>query len=204
MLTFTGSQEDKQAKRSSPSASSRQLVTLMLGIPVAMLSAVRGDYVLAGSLTIALMATTYDKQLVKPLKKVKVKLKIWQMVAGISIAAILMGILQPVTVLAGPTGGGGGAPAPGGGGQGLFSPLQNQTNTVLTQAGANAAASSITGIFGLMNILVAIAGVSAVVYGGYQQSQGHTLRESFTPLAVVLLVYVGCSFVMRLFLGATP
>lgn len=125
------------------------------------------------------------------------------MVAGVSVAAVLMGMLQPMTVLAGPTTP---APAPapgggGGGGQGLFSPLQQQTNNVLTQAGAGAAATSITGIFGLMNILVAIGGVGAVVYGGYQQSQGHTLRESFTPLAVVLLVYVGCSFVMRLFLG---
>ncbi len=201
MLIFTDSQKDEQAKKSSPSASSRQLVTLMLGIPVAMLSATRGDYVLAVSLGIALLATTYDKQVDKLLKKVTVKLKIWQMVAGISIAAVVMGIWQPMAVVAGPA-----TPAPAptsapAGGGGLFSPLQQQTNTVLTQASAGAAATSITGIFGLMNILVAIGGVGAVVYGGYQQSQGHTLRESFTPLAVVLLVYVGCSFVMRLFLG---
>lgn len=183
-----------------PSISSRQLVTLGLGIPVAMLSATRGDYVMAVSLGIALLVTTYDRQVDKLIRKVTVRVKIWQMVIGVSVAAVLIGMLQPMAVLAGPT-----APAPGGGGggggQGLFSPLQQQTNNVLTQAGAGAAATSITGIFGLMNILVAIGGVGAVVYGGYQQSQGHTLRESFTPLAVVLLVYVGCSFVMRLFLG---
>lgn len=198
MLTPTNSQEGYQSKNHSSTTSSRQLVTLGLGIPVAMLSAIRGDYVLAISLLITLSMTTYDKQVNKFVRKVTIKLYFWQMVVGIGMAAVLMGTLQPMAVLAGPPGAP--APAPAGGG-GLFSPLQQQTNNVLTQAGATAAATSITGIFGLMNILVAIAGVSAVVYGGYQQSQGHTLRESFTPLAVVLLVYVGCSFVMRLFLG---
>lgn len=48
-------QKDEQTKKSAPSASSRQLVTLMLGVPVAMLSTIRGDYVLAGSLAIALL-----------------------------------------------------------------------------------------------------------------------------------------------------
>lgn len=183
MLMFTNVQESSQSKKhSSSTISSRQLVTLMLGIPVAMLSATRGDYVLAVSLSIALLATTYDRKLDKLLKKVKVKIRIWQVVAAICTFTVLL-VNKPASAQ-------------------LFNPLQQRTNTVLTQAGASGVATSITGIFGLMNILVAIGGVGAVVYGGYQQSQGHTLRESFTPLAIVLFVYVGCSFVMRLFLGA--
>ena len=86
---------------------------------------------------------------------------------------------------------------------GLFNPLEKETTKVLSQAGATGAGNSILGIFGLLNIIVAIAGVGAVVYGAFQQGQGHTLRESFTPLALVLVVYVGCSFVMRLFLGSS-
>lgn len=170
---------------------SRQLVTLVLGFSILLISTVFHNQVWAGSLFIALIATSFDRQLNQLVKKLNSFIKLWQVEVAIAVTAVFVSLgMSPVNAQA----------VPGGG---LFNPLQQQTNSVLTAAGAGEAGNSILGIFSLMNIIVTIAGVGAVVYGAYQQSQGHTLRESFTPLALVLVVYLGCSFVMRMFLGTT-
>lgn len=162
----------------------RSGATLTLGFAILLISAAFHQQVLAGSLFVTLIGINFEQQLEKGIKKLNFKIKIWQVLVAIVVAAVLVSsAIHPVNAQ-------------------LFNPLQQQTNTVLNSAGAGAAAASITGIFTLMNIVVTIAGIGAVVYGAYNQNQGHSLRESFTPLALVLLVYIGCAFVMRMFLGA--
>ncbi len=162
----------------------RQQVVLTVGFSALIMGTVFHSSMIVGSLFFALIAINFGQQLEKLVKKLNVKIKAWQVLVVIVIAAVFVSsAINPVNAQ-------------------LFNPLQQQTNTVLESAGAGAAGASVTGIFTLMNIVVTIAGIGSVVYGGYNQSQGHSLRESFTPLALVLLVYIGCAFVMRMFLGA--
>lgn len=165
-----------------------QVFALPVGV-LMMLSVALFHPIIAGLLSLTLIATYFKPKLYRLAKKFGLKIKPWQIFTAISASALLISMaVHPASAQT----------APGGG---LFNPLQQQTNSVLTAAGASGVANSIAGIFGLMNILVTVAGVGAVVYGGYQQSQGHTLRESFTPLAVLLMVYIGSSIVMKVFLG---
>jgi len=162
----------------------RHKATLALGLPIIVVATAFHQQVLAGSLYVTLIAISFEHYLEKLAKKLNVKIKLWQVLVAIVVAAVFVSsAINPANAQ-------------------LFNPLQQQTNTVLNAAGAGAAGASVTGIFTLMNIVVTIAGIGAVVYGAYNQNQGHSLRESFTPLALVLLVYIGCAFVMRMFLGA--
>lgn len=159
------------------------LVSLVLGSCSTIISAVLHNPVLVKLLIVTFIATSFEQQIFKLVAYVKKSIKLWQIVIAVVVAGAFIGLgMYPADAQ-------------------LFNPLQQQTNTVLNSAGAGQASASITGIFTLMNIVVTIAGVGAVIYGAYNQNQGHSLRESFTPLALVLLVYIGCSFVMRLFLG---
>lgn len=164
------------------------LLFLILSGSAAEISAAQNP-LLVEILLITFIATSFEQQFLKLVEQIKKNIKLWQIVVAIgTVALLVIWGMHPVNAQA----------APGGG---LFSPLQQQTNSILQASGAGQAGNSILGIFSLMNIIVTISGVGAVVYGAYQQSQGHTLRESFTPLALVLVVYIGCSFVMRMFLG---
>lgn len=165
------------------------IVCLVLTACAAAISTAIHNPTLIEILLVAFIATSFEQQFLKVVEQIKKNIKLWQLavVIGGAVLLIIWG-MHPVNAQVVPNGG-------------LFNPLQTQTNAVLQAAGAGQAGTSLLGIFPLMNILVTIAGVSAVVFGAYQQTQGHTLRESFTPLALVLLVYLGCSFVMRMFLG---
>lgn len=170
------------------------LVSLVLGVCITTISTVMYNPGLVEILLVAQIATSFEKMMFKWVEQLHSYLfkniKLLRIVVAVAIVGLLSGLgMTRVNAQAAPAGGG------------LFNPLQQQTNTVLTQAGVAGAGNSILGIFGLMDIMVTIAGVGGVVYGAYQQGQGHTLRESFTPLALVLVVYIGCSFVMRMFLG---
>lgn len=178
-----------------PKLNPEHLVSLVLGVCITVISAVMHNPGLVEILLVAFIATSFEKTMLKSVQRLYSYLfrniKLLRIVAAVTVVGLLFEWLGMTKVNA--------QAAPSGGG--LFNPLQQQTNTVLTQAGVSGAGNSILGIFGLMDIMVTIAGVGGVVYGAYQQGQGHTLRESFTPLALVLVVYIGCSFVMRMFLG---
>lgn len=162
----------------------RQNITLALGLPILVISMAFHQQVVAGSLFVTLIAISFEHYLEKGVRELNVNIKIWQVLVAIVVAAVFVSsAIDPANAQ-------------------LFNPLQQQTNTVLNAAGAGAASASMAEIFTLMNIVVTIAGIGAVVYGAYNQNQGHSLRESFTPLASVILVYIGCAFVMRMFLGA--
>lgn len=170
-----------------PQNKTDSIVCLILSICVLLISTVMHNQVLVGILTLSFIATSNEQYFLKLIEQLQKNIKFFSViVVAIVIAAICL--LQQAEVMAQASGG-------------LFNPLEKETTKVLTQSGATGAGNSILGMFGLMNILVAVAGIGAIVYGAFQQSQGHTLRESFTPLALVLMVYIGCSFVMRLFLG---
>lgn len=167
------------------SLTSRQKATVSIGFLITLLSAVLHAPGLVGSLVVALVVTHFSKQLTQITNKLSLKIKFWQIAVAILVASLFVALqINPASAQ-------------------LFNPLQGAANNALTQAGASAVSGPITSIFGIMNILVTIAGIGAVVYGGYQQSQGHTLRESFTPLATIIMVFVGCNVVMRVFLGTT-
>lgn len=190
MLMVIRSGKSKQSRKCLPLLNLSQMFALPLGV-LTILSVALFHPIKASLLTLALITIYFKTKLYRLAKKLGVKIKTWQIFTAISASTVFVSLaIYPADAQT----------APGGGG-GLFNPLQQQTNNVLTAAGAGGVASSINGIFGLMNILVAVAGIGAVVYGGYQQTQGHTLRESFTPLAVLLMVYIGCSIVMKVFLG---
>lgn len=165
------------------------IVCLILSICVLLIGTVMHNGVLVGILTLSFIATSSEQQFLLLIRQLQKNILIACLVVGAIVVAAIC-LLQQAPLMAQTSGG-------------LFNPLEKETTKVLSQAGATGAGNSILGIFGLLNIIVAIAGVGAVVYGAFQQGQGHTLRESFTPLALVLVVYVGCSFVMRLFLGSS-
>lgn len=170
------------------------LVSLVLGVCITTISTVMHNPGAVEILLFASIATSFEKTMFKWVEQshsyLFKQIRLRQIVVAFAVVGLLFGLgMTRVNAQAAPANGG------------LFNPLQQQTNAVLTQAGVAGTGNSILGIFGLMNIMVTIAGVGGVVYGAYQQGQGHTLRESFTPLALVLVVYIGCSFVMRMFLG---
>ena len=166
---------------------SDSIVCLVMSACVLLIGTVMHNQALVGILILSFIATSNEQYFLKLIEQLQKNIKFSSVIIGaIVIAAICL--LQQAEVMAQASGG-------------LFNPLEKQTSKVLSQAGATGAGNSILGLFGLMNILVAIAGIGAIVHGAFQQSQGHTLRESYTPLALVLMVYVGCSFVMNLFLG---
>lgn len=170
------------------------LISLVLSVCITTISTVMHNPGLVSILLVASIATSFEKTMFKWVEQLhsyfSKQVRLRQIIVAVTVVGLLLGLgVTRVNAQAAPAGGG------------LFNPLQQQTNAVLTQAGVAGTGNSILGIFGLMNIMVTIAGVGGVVYGAYQQGQGHTLRESFTPLALVLVVYIGCSFVMRMFLG---
>lgn len=99
-----------------------------------------------------------------------------------------------------------GSPASAGSGSGtggLFGPMEDATQDVLNAAGAGDISSQTTGIFGMLNIIAGLVAIGALVYGIFEQRNGNTMRESFMPFLMVLLLYVGAQFVMSIFLSGT-
>jgi len=115
--------------------------------------------------------------------------KSWQIGTGLAVTFLL--ILAGSPALAGDGGGG------------VFGPLEEATQEVLTAAGADEIADQTTGIFGMLNIIAALVAIGALVYGIFEQRNGNTMRESFMPFLMVLLLYIGAQFVMSIFLSTS-
>ncbi|NBD14589.1 MAG: hypothetical protein GVY04_00140 [Cyanobacteria bacterium] len=114
--------------------------------------------------------------------------KSWQIGTGLAVTFLLMLAASPALA--------------GDGGGGVFGPLEEATQEVLTAAGADEIADQTTGIFGMLNIIAALVAIGALVYGIFEQRNGNTMRESFMPFLMVLLLYIGAQFVMSIFLSA--
>jgi hypothetical protein len=114
--------------------------------------------------------------------------KSWQIGTGLAISFLLTLVSSPASA--------------GNEGGGVFGPLEEATQNVLTAAGADEIADQTTGIFGMLNIIAALVAVGALVYGIFEQRNGNTMRESFMPFLMVLLLYIGAQFVMSIFLSA--
>jgi len=117
------------------------------------------------------------------------RFKSWQIGTGLAVSFLIMVAGSPA--------------AAGDGGGGVFGPLEQATQDVLTAAGADEIADQTTGIFGMLNIIAALVAVGALVYGIFEQRNGNTMRESFMPFLMVLLLYIGAQFVMSIFLSTS-
>jgi len=115
--------------------------------------------------------------------------KSWQIGTGLAVSFLIMVAGSPA--------------AAGSGGGGVFGPLEQATQDVLTAAGADEIADQTTGIFGMLNIIAALVAIGALVYGIFEQRNGNTMRESFMPFLMVLLLYIGAQFVMSIFLSTS-
>lgn len=116
-----------------------------------------------------------------------------QIGSALAVSFLIMLAGSSVSAGDGDTGGDGGT-------DGLFGPMEDATQDVLDAAGAGDISDQTTGIFGMLNIIAALVAIGALVYGIFEQRNGNTMRESFMPFLMVLLLYIGAQFVMNIFL----